>query len=917
MDRTVQWSGVNLDKKKENPTIIGVDLEGSYIRTGKVKNNLINLFHTARISSQASKEIILQQVTDAIRKVFSKDISGIGIGVPSLVDVAEGIIYNVQNIPSWKEVHLRAHLEKEFQVPVYINNDANCFVVGEKHFGNGRNYQDLVGLVLGTGMGAGIIIDDKLRGGNSCGAGEFGKMPYLEGTYETYCSEKFFELTGKKSLEESLHMAESGDKDTLANFALLGSHIGTALLTIINAIDPGVIIIGGSISKAFPYFHESMWDKINTFPYRKTIENLNITISQDPNMAVLGAAALFFDANVESSIESLRQEQQQTKAALQESESKYFQLFNRIADPIFIYDKATHRFLGCNDAVQKIYGYRREELGHLTPFDLHLPEDYRKVEKSINIKNTNFPFTYKHVTKTGKRIDVEVIADEIAYEGRPAMLSIVRDVSDRRRVERELRKSKDSLERAKRETDDILHHVEEGIFLIDRDLVIQSQYSQALESILAEKKLAHKRFMDLFNTRINGDQIGAIVEFLELLFNPEIESSLLSDLNPLHQIQIDFSTGETGTVRKKYLDFQFKRIQNDGPEINEIMVTVIDVTQEVLLTKKLEESEQKTRKQLDFILMLLQVDPALMNEFIESSQSELLHMGKILQKMKIEGVAAEHLEDMFRSAHLIKGNAGLLDLKVFTRHAHDFEDHISAIREKKETSEEDLHRFEEYLQEFHANFKELIGLIEKISLIHTHFRPKREFENKLLSQSLSHLVEQLGKDLGKTIILDLKKFNPDDIPARQKTMIKEVLIQLIRNAVSHGIEEPDERKKARKPSEGKISVQSMLNGKVFKLEIRDDGRGLDLEKLRQRSIELNLESADKIRSWSDDQITQVIFRSGFSTAKTADLVAGRGVGMDLVKRKIEQAKGQLDLCSVKGEYCSFTIELPCEKPENN
>ncbi len=794
-----------MQNKSGNKTIIGVDFEGTYIRSGKVKNNLINLFHTARISTQAAKDVVLQEVTDAIRKVFSKEVGGIGIGVPSLVDIHAGIIYNVQNIPSWKEVHLKAHLETEFQVPVYINNDANCFVVGEKHFGNGRDYHNVVGLILGTGMGAGIIIDDKLRSGNSCGAGEFGRIPYLDGTYECYCSEKFFARNGNHTLEEILHLAESGNKPALDIFAQLGTHIGTAVLTIINAVDPGIIVIGGTIGKAFPYFQTTMWEKINTFPYRNTIENLNITSSKDPNMAILGASALFFDGNAQASIASLKLQQEQTKAALQESESKYFQLFNRIADPIFIYDKSTHRFLGCNDAVQKVYGYRREELAQLTPFDLHPPEDYRKVEKSINIKNINFPFTYKHVTKNGKKIDVEVIADEITFEERPAMLSIVRDVSDRRRVERELRKSKDGLERAKRETDDILRNVEEGIFLLNRNLVIQSQYSQALEMILGEKSLAQKRFMDLFERKVTGEQIGAIAEFLELLFNPEIEPTVLIDLNPLHQIQLDFKSEKDNTIQKKYLDFQFKRIQDGDSGINEVMVTLIDVTQEVLLTKKLEESEQKTRKQLDFILMLLQVDPALMNEFIESSHSELLHMGKILEKMKSNGVQPDLLEDMFRSAHLIKGNASLLDLNVFTRHAHDFEDHIAAIRKKTDVMDDDLRKFEGYLQEFHANFKELIALIEKISRIHTQFRPKREYENKLFTNSLSHLVQQLSKDMGKHIRLDLNGFNPDDIPHKHKTMMKEVLIQLLRNAVSHGIELPDKRKSAGKPDEGKIT----------------------------------------------------------------------------------------------------------------
>ena len=216
-----------------------------------------------------------------------------------------------------------------------------------------------------------------------------------------------------------------------------------------------------------------------------------------------------------------------------------------------------------------------------------------------------------------------------------------------------------------------------------------------------------------------------------------------------------------------------------------------------------------------------------------------------------------------------------------------------------------------------ANFKELIGLIEKISRIHTQFRPKREYENKLLTQSLTHLVEQLGKDLGKVIDLDLSGFDPDQIPPKHKTMLKEVLIQLLRNAVSHGVEQPEVRGSAGKPEKGKIQITTSLNGKDFQIEVRDDGRGIDPVILRERAAELNLSLPGKKKSWSAEQWMQMIFMPGFSTAKTADLIAGRGIGMDLVKRKIEQAKGSITVCSEKGKNCVFTVQLPADPVAKN
>ncbi len=103
------------------------------------------------------------------------------IGVPIVVDCEHGIVYVVQNIPSWKEVHLKEQLESEFHLPVHVNNDANCFALGECHFGKARGYRHIVGLTLGTGLGAGSSSTAKLYNGSNCGRrAKFGTIPYKD-----------------------------------------------------------------------------------------------------------------------------------------------------------------------------------------------------------------------------------------------------------------------------------------------------------------------------------------------------------------------------------------------------------------------------------------------------------------------------------------------------------------------------------------------------------------------------------------------------------------------------------------------------------------------------------------------------------------------------------------------------------------
>jgi glucokinase len=281
-------------------SIIGVDLGGTNIRVGKVKNNnIIDLF-SQQITSLGSEAIVLDEIINSIYKVFDNSVLGIGVGVPSVVDVKTGIVYDVQNIPSFKEVKLKKILEEEFKVPANINNDANCFAVGEKYFGSGKNYNDIIGLIIGTGLGAGIYTNGKLYCGANCGAGEFGMLPYKDGVYEDYCSGKYFTNNFMATGENIFCKAEKNDKDAIKIFTDFGTNIGNAISAIVLAIDPEIIILGGSVSMAFKYFKKSMEKVFNNFPYQNSIKNLKIVKSELEHVSVLGAAALYYENNIEN-----------------------------------------------------------------------------------------------------------------------------------------------------------------------------------------------------------------------------------------------------------------------------------------------------------------------------------------------------------------------------------------------------------------------------------------------------------------------------------------------------------------------------------------------------------------------------------------------------------------------------------------
>jgi glucokinase len=276
--------------------IIGIDIGGTNIRVGFVENNKLERVESLEIKSNCTEKEMINDIISMIVKFDIKKVEGIGVGVPSVVDVEKGIVYDVQNIPAWKEVHLKKIMEAEFNIPVYVNNDANCFTVGEKYFGSVKEYQNIVGLIIGTGLGAGIIINNYLYAGNNCGAGEFGMIPFKDKNYEYYCSGQYFPNEHGISGKELFARAFGGDSIALDIFSKFGTNLGEAIKMIMYAIDPQVIVFGGSVSKSFNFFKEEMWKSINSFAYSKSISRLKIEISETNHIAILGAAALYLDA---------------------------------------------------------------------------------------------------------------------------------------------------------------------------------------------------------------------------------------------------------------------------------------------------------------------------------------------------------------------------------------------------------------------------------------------------------------------------------------------------------------------------------------------------------------------------------------------------------------------------------------------
>ena len=206
-------------------------------------------------------------------------------------------------------------------------------------------------------------------------------------------------------------------------------------------------------------------------------------------------------------------------------------------------------------------------------------------------------------------------------------------------------------------------------------------------------------------------------------------------------------------------------------------------------------------------------------------------------------------------------------------------------------------------------FKETRQLERKLDELQSGVMEVRLVQVRQVFDKLSRVVRKISRDAGKDISFEIAGADTE----LDKLIIEELsdpLMHLIRNCIDHGVETPAEREAKGKPGQGTIAVSAYQKGNHVIIEIRDDGAGLDTEKICSIAMEKNLVDPYKIGELSERDIHNFIFLPGFSTKDEVSEISGRGVGMDVVKTNIANLSGMIDVFSKKNEGTLFTITLP-------
>ena len=294
---------------KSDKIAIGVDIGGTNIRAGAVAfdGSIIGDTFSVPTYTTDCKEMIFGRIANSISRVIAQndlrksDIRGIGLGCTGPLDVKRGLILQCPNLPTMDFFPLRSSVEKEFDLPVFMNNDANAMMLGEAVWGAAKGLSSVLGITLGTGFGCAIILDQKIWMGATETSGEIWISPYQNGFIEEVVSgagiSKLYErLSGlKASSKEVANLAFKGDALAKSVWEEFGKAVAFALAWSINLFDPEILIIGGSISNAMPLFYPSLHDTLVKNICPVPAQNLKIVKAQLGDVAgFIGAAALVF-----------------------------------------------------------------------------------------------------------------------------------------------------------------------------------------------------------------------------------------------------------------------------------------------------------------------------------------------------------------------------------------------------------------------------------------------------------------------------------------------------------------------------------------------------------------------------------------------------------------------------------------------
>lgn len=456
------------------------------------------------------------------------------------------------------------------------------------------------------------------------------------------------------------------------------------------------------------------------------------------------------------------------------------------------------------------------------------------------------------------------------------------------------------------EGDAVLNSLAEGVFLVNHDQIIGQKFSKKILEILELEHavIAGQAFSAIIH-RVTGEALSEDARlFLKVLFDDTMDDSTVMPLNPLQRIVIyGLKSGA-----EKIVSFNFSR-QRKARHVVAVAVSCRDITLAEKQRLEVESREARAQQQFEIVRTLFNVQPEALQAFTGSIAAEIEAIELAINRDTVIAMR-ERVERIFRATHTIKGTAQLFKIDFIAAEANRFETCLHDVLQRNSIENSALID----IQIAYAELQKSFGAFEETISHIMHFQKEAAGMHvdtiELMCNSLRHLVSEHTQNTNKKIQIRFVNFTAAVIPNRYAAPLRDALVQSVRNSLAHGIESPIERTTQGKNETGTIQISAEATASAVLITIRDDGQSFDVDAIRRQIRKRHLADEATVNALSDDQAIDYIFKPGFSTAEKSGIIAGRGVGMDVIRAKIQQLGGEIRIAWRKKQFTEFTFVFP-------
>jgi nitrogen fixation/metabolism regulation signal transduction histidine kinase len=448
-----------------------------------------------------------------------------------------------------------------------------------------------------------------------------------------------------------------------------------------------------------------------------------------------------------------------------------------------------------------------------------------------------------------------------------------------------------------------LDTIQEGLLLVNRELVISEQYSRFLEEMFSVSAVAGRTLPDFLypDAAAHAAERQEITKFFEILFtNTTADMEMILSLNPLHDRTL--TTTVDGVKREIVVDALYHRIMEDGA-VRNVMVIFEDRTGLVQAQRELAFARERGEEELSHIAAILKAGPEAFQEFADQADAAVSQLRT--RRAGLRG--REEADSLFRVMHSLKGAARYLEFSGIERVAHAVEGILAACRDQGRAPDPDESRRLDGLEE---SITKEVGAIRALNDRFRQFAVAEGGVGPLYRELVSSL-KRMAVDIGRTRHKEVTLRAFGALESRDLVKkLRDPLIHLVRNAVDHGLEEELERLSVNKPKAGLVTIVAARRQGGWMVRVTDDGRGVDFDRVRARAIEVGLLPPGTTAEIPRAELLKLLFSPRLSLAPETTEISGRGVGLDVVQETVRALGGKVFVATRLGEGTSITLTFP-------